>query len=68
MSKLPKILITGATGLLGANLAVCYASSSDCTGWFATKSISILGTTTEQIDLTDQSAVKYALNNLNRTS
>jgi dTDP-4-dehydrorhamnose reductase len=61
MPETPKILITGASGLLGANLALHYADKSDCTGWFSTNPISIEGVTTQQVDLTDHAKTDSAL-------
>ncbi|MCH8108982.1 MAG: sugar nucleotide-binding protein, partial [Chloroflexi bacterium] len=64
MPEFSKILITGASGLLGANLARHYAPGSECTGWYATNQISIAGASLEQIDLTDHRAVSLALERL----
>lgn len=61
---LPSVLITGSSGLLGANLVRHYAPSSRCTGWYATKPISFEGATTEQIDLTDHESVSIALDRI----
>ena len=64
MPEFSKILITGASGLLGANLARHYAPGSECTGWYATNPISIAGASLEQIDLIDHRAVSLALERL----
>jgi dTDP-4-dehydrorhamnose reductase len=64
MPNLQKILITGASGLLGANLSWNYADKFHCTGWNATNHISIAGTNMEQIDLTDHKSVTQALDRI----
>jgi len=64
MSELQKVLITGASGLLGANLSGHYADKSECTGWYSRNPISIPGVSTEQIDLTDRQSVAKALDRI----
>jgi len=61
MSIRKKILITGASGLLGANLVRHYAPKSNCTGWYATNPIHFEDAKTEQIDLIEHSSVAHAL-------
>jgi dTDP-4-dehydrorhamnose reductase len=61
MSKQRTVLITGVSGLLGANLAMYFAPNSNCLGWFATNPVSIENTATGQMDVTDHTAVEEAL-------
>lgn len=59
-----RVLITGASGLLGANLVRHYAPKSDCTGWFGSNSISFECSTSQQIDITNHSSVSAALDGI----
>ncbi len=64
ISEVKKILITGASGLLGANLARHYAPRSECTGWYASSPIAIEGATIKRIDITDHESVSTTLTRL----
>lgn len=64
MSNQQTILITGSSGLLGANLAHHYAEDSDCFGWYGSNPIEIPGVVTQQIDITDHDAVSSALEHI----
>ena len=61
MPEPAKVLVTGASGLLGANLVRHYAPKSETTGWYATNPTEIDGAKFEKIDITDHRAVSYAL-------
>ena len=61
MPKSKNILVTGASGLLGANLVRHYATRHRCTGLYATHPIAISGAVMEQINLTDQESVSRTL-------
>jgi len=62
--KYTKILITGASGLLGANLVYHYVGRANVTGFYATRPISIDGANLERIDLVDHGAVALAMERL----
>jgi nucleoside-diphosphate-sugar epimerase len=53
MSNPKKVLITGASGVLGANLVRHFAKQSNCIGLYATNPLSIDGANLEQLDLTN---------------
>ena len=55
------VLITGASGLLGANLVRHFASNSNCVGWYGTTPVEISGAQTSSIELTDHSAVSSSI-------
>ena len=61
MTHQRRVLITGVSGLLGANLVRHFAPKSDCTGWFGSNPISFEGATAQQIDITDHQSVSAAL-------
>ena len=61
MPEPAKVLVTGASGLLGANLVRHYAPKSETTGWYATNPIEFEGTKIEKVDITDEQAVSQAL-------
>ena len=61
MSKQQTILVTGASGLLGANLARHYAKVSKCHGWYGSNPVNIAGVESQQIDITDHDAVTSAI-------
>jgi len=61
MSEPTKVLVTGASGLLGANLVRYYAAKADTTGWYATNPIAITSAKIEQVDITDHRTVSNAL-------
>lgn len=61
MPEPTKVLVTGASGLLGANLVRHYAPKSETTGWYATNPITIDGAKIEKVDITDEQAVSQAL-------
>ena len=61
MPEPAKVLITGASGLLGANLVRHYAPKFETTGWYATNPIEIDGARIEIIDITEHQAVSTAL-------
>jgi len=65
MSEASKVLITGASGLLGANLARHYAPKTETFGWYATNPVSIASARLDQIDITDQDSVSQALSEIN---
>lgn len=64
MSKPARVLITGASGLLGANLVRHYASRADCTGFYRKNPISISGADLRHLELTDHQSVSRAVNQL----
>ncbi len=64
MPEQPTILITGASGLLGANIARHYASASDCVGWYGSNSVNIPDVTLEQIDITNKDTVAASLEHI----
>ena len=64
MPQPEKVLITGASGLLGANLVRHYAADYETTGWFATRSVPIAGARMDLIELTDHSSVALELDRL----
>jgi dTDP-4-dehydrorhamnose reductase len=64
MPEHQKVLVTGASGLLGSNLSWRYAYNSECTGWYASRPITIPGVRTERIDLTDHDSVAQALDHI----
>ena len=59
------VLITGVSGLLGANLARHYAPTSNCFGWYGSNPVDISGVSTSQIDVTDHDAVSASLDETN---
>ncbi|MDG0866447.1 sugar nucleotide-binding protein [SAR202 cluster bacterium JH702] len=61
MSEQQTILITGASGLLGANLARHYAQKSKCFGWYGSNPVDIAGVIPQRIDITDQESVLAAI-------
>jgi dTDP-4-dehydrorhamnose reductase len=61
MSKQQTILVTGASGLLGVNLAHHYAQVSKCYGWYGSNPINIPGVISQQIDITDHDTVGDAV-------
>ncbi|MBT3994683.1 MAG: SDR family oxidoreductase [Chloroflexi bacterium] len=61
MPEPAKVLITGASGLLGANLVRHYAPKTETTGWYAKNPITIACAEIEKNDITDQQAVSQAL-------
>lgn len=61
MPEPSKVLITGASGLLGANLVRHYAPKTETTGWYAANPIEIDGAKFEKINITDHPAVSKAL-------
>ena len=64
MPEPQKVLITGASGLLGANLVRHYAPEIETTGWYATRAISIASVNMDRIDLTDHDSVARELDRL----
>jgi dTDP-4-dehydrorhamnose reductase len=64
MPEPAKVLITGASGLLGANLVRHYAPKSETTGWYATNAIEIDGARFEKVDITDHRVVSKALDRI----
>ena len=64
MPEHQKVLVTGASGLLGSNLSWRYAYNSECTGWYASRPITIPSVSTERIDLTDHDSVAQALDHI----
>ena len=67
MSKQQPILITGASGLLGANLAHHYSAKSNCIGWYGSNRVTIPGVTTRQVELTDHAAVARSIDEIQPT-
>ena len=61
MPEPAKVLITGASGLLGANLVRHYAPKTETTGWYSANPIKIDGAKFEKINITDHPAVSKAL-------
>ena len=61
MPELAKVLVTGASGLLGANLVRHYAPKTETTGWYSANPIKIDGAKFEKINITDHPAVSKAL-------
>jgi dTDP-4-dehydrorhamnose reductase len=64
MPEPAKVLITGASGLLGANLVRHFAPISETTGWYATNAIEIDGARFEKVDITDHRVVSKALDRI----
>lgn len=60
-----KILVTGASGLLGSNLMYCLKDQHDFCGLYHTHKIMIDGTTMRRCDLRDQGAVKDVIDSFN---
>jgi dTDP-4-dehydrorhamnose reductase len=61
MPKPDTVLITGASGLLGANLSKHYAPKAKTIGWYSTNPVSIVNVKTERVDITDHVAASRIL-------
>lgn len=61
MSEQQTILITGASGLLGANLARHYAQKSKCFGWYGSNPVDVAGIIPQRVNITDQGSVSATI-------
>jgi dTDP-4-dehydrorhamnose reductase len=60
-----RILVTGASGLLGSEFVAKYSELGNVTGWFNTSTLSIPGVSTEQVDLRSLSEDSPAIERAN---